>query len=321
MTAPAAALATRPIVYTESDIETVTKYQIVLNAIVAQTLADLLDFWPLLNPFDVDATAGKWIDPVLDLVMGQREKSRAGAIDFYDRWRSQRLGDVDPAPRPILADNEGREVVRKQLVSAGPANLKAKTRAAKGQKPDTQEETIRRAARYTLVDFLGSATRAVMDADREATFAMQDLDELAYGFQRVVGGSKKPCAFCVMLASRGPVYNSRESAERVVNPSGKRAVGDKYHDNCQCRAVPAFSSDEPWFGDNADYRDQYDRVTRGFDSAESRLRFRRYWEGRDVDNGVSPEEKRKLDRQARSQSDDARAQETGGSGQGSSGEE
>ena len=307
MTAPASALAARPAVYGESAVDMVMQYQVILNAIVAQTLAELLDYWPLLNPFDVDATAGKWIDPVLDVVMAQRQKSRAGAIGFYDSWRTHRLGDVEPAPRPMRED-DGRDVVRNQLVSSGPANLKAKTRAAKGQKPETQEETIRRAARFTLVDFMGSATRAVMDADREATFEMQELDEMAYGFQRVTGGSKRPCAFCVMLASRGPIYVSRESAERVVNPSGKRALGDKYHDNCQCRAVPAFSSDEPWFGSNADYREAYDRVTRGFDSAESRLRFRRYWEGRNVDDGKSPAEER------------ARPQEAGGSGQGASGE-
>lgn len=50
-----------------------------------------------------------------------------------------------------------------------------------------------------------------------------------YGYSRVPEGDA--CAFCIMLASRGFVYTSKEKAERAQD-------GDVYHDNCRCVAVP-----------------------------------------------------------------------------------
>lgn len=39
------------------------------------------------------------------------------------------------------------------------------------------------------------------------------------------------CAFCIMLASRGAVYKSEWTAT-------KTSLGDSYHENCNCTAVP-----------------------------------------------------------------------------------
>lgn len=63
--------------------------------------------------------------------------------------------------------------------------------------------------------------------------------------------SAKPCAFCVMVAARSMSdyrpYKSVESMMTVVGRGrtpvhsagpGKRAVGEAYHDNCKCIAVP-----------------------------------------------------------------------------------
>jgi hypothetical protein len=51
------------------------------------------------------------------------------------------------------------------------------------------------------------------------------------------------CSFCAMLATRETLYVSKQSATRVVNPKGKRKVGDKYHDLCHCVAVPIRAGD------------------------------------------------------------------------------
>nr|DAS85760.1 MAG TPA: minor capsid protein [Caudoviricetes sp.] len=77
------------------------------------------------------------------------------------------------------------------------------------------------------------------------------------GWARVLTGAES-CAFCAMLASRGPVYSEdtvvttgkpREARPRQVhyrNPgatgghtyvSGSRREGEKYHDHCDCIAV------------------------------------------------------------------------------------
>lgn len=53
---------------------------------------------------------------------------------------------------------------------------------------------------------------------------------------RVPSGSDT-CAFCVLLASRGAVYESRESAQYTEN-------GSKYHGDCDCVPVLARSNDD-----------------------------------------------------------------------------
>ena len=55
------------------------------------------------------------------------------------------------------------------------------------------------------------------------------------------------CPFCLMLASRGAVYASAEHASRVGAPGvvmrGFAKRGDKFHDNCKCRAVEVSDGD------------------------------------------------------------------------------
>lgn len=58
------------------------------------------------------------------------------------------------------------------------------------------------------------------------------------GYARVLSG-KESCAFCAMLASRGPVY----SEDTVV----RRRDGRRYHDNCDCVAVLVVHG-QPWEG-------------------------------------------------------------------------
>lgn len=56
------------------------------------------------------------------------------------------------------------------------------------------------------------------------------------------------CAFCRLLATRGPKYLSEESALRVVGrrgkPRGTRQIGEKYHDHCFCVPVAVRAGDE-----------------------------------------------------------------------------
>ena len=55
-----------------------------------------------------------------------------------------------------------------------------------------------------------------------------------FAFARVVRPSKNgPCGFCAVLASRGPVYRTSESAGLRV---------DRFHRSCRCEIVPVFTS-------------------------------------------------------------------------------
>lgn len=102
------------------------------------------------------------------------------------------------------------------------------------------------------------------------------------GWARVLTGAES-CAFCAMLASRGPVYSEdtvvttgkpREVRPRQVhyrNPgatgghtyvSGSRREGEKYHDHCDCIAVLVVKG-ASWNGEQQyhDLKDLWDDAT------------------------------------------------------------
>ncbi|SIM01002.1 Uncharacterised protein [Mycobacteroides abscessus subsp. abscessus] len=78
----------------------------------------------------------------------------------------------------------------------------------------------------------------------------------------------KPCAFCVMLATRDSDWRSfktAQSAEFVVGgprgaERGSRRVGERYHDHCQCIAVPVWGTEELPF-DRTGYYEMYAKAS------------------------------------------------------------
>ncbi|MFD5599186.1 hypothetical protein ACFWHR_03925 [Leucobacter sp. NPDC058333] len=68
----------------------------------------------------------------------------------------------------------------------------------------------------------------------------RDLRELAVqpgGWARMLTGVEN-CAFCVMLAARGAVYDGKAEA---LDGDYIGKFGDAYHDHCDCIAVPVYS--------------------------------------------------------------------------------
>lgn len=70
----------------------------------------------------------------------------------------------------------------------------------------------------------------------------------ALSWARVLTGAEN-CAFCVMLASRGPVYSGPDDAGQMLAsdkwPDAKGYI-NSYHDNCDCVVVPIYDfSDWP----------------------------------------------------------------------------
>lgn len=94
------------------------------------------------------------------------------------------------------------------------------------------------------VSLLRAAKRRTLQAGRQRlidlTNADPDMDRVA----RVSDG--KPCAFCAMLVSRGPVY--------TASTAGFRA-----HDGCGCSVRPVPRGDSGWSGDARTYRELYDK--------------------------------------------------------------
>lgn len=95
-------------------------------------------------------------------------------------------------------------------------------------------------------------------------------DRRALGWQRVTSGD--PCAFCAMVASRGPIYK-------------EDTVDFEAHDHCSCEPEPVYSESvfedrSLWPETSRRLRDTWDEVASG---AEDPLNaFRRALEGREA---------------------------------------
>lgn len=67
-----------------------------------------------------------------------------------------------------------------------------------------------------------------------------------FAWARVIQG-EYTCPFCIMLASRGPIYKSEKTAGYSWNKRRLGLVDDSYHFNCDCLVVPVYTS-KNWAG-------------------------------------------------------------------------
>ena len=105
---------------------------------------------------------------------------------------------------------------------------------------DRIEEAVRTLDEEELVKDRHRNMKVFSDVpDKYRRNSRGELIARPFAFARVCHPNKNgPCGFCAMLASRGPVYKSSESA-------GIRA--DRYHDHCFCTCTPVFTS-KHWEG-------------------------------------------------------------------------
>ncbi|WP_372663557.1 VG15 protein [Amycolatopsis kentuckyensis] len=198
-------------------------------ALRAEFLQQLHKAWPLLDPFRLDATARAWLDLMIDLITGFWSRSVTVSLAYYEAFRK---AETDSAVfhtshlRDVVVPN--LDQIRAVLIATGPAKIKHDTIAG-----DHNMDTI---ARNAMVEVSGAASRLVLNGGRDAIDEAVHADRRAVGYARVLG--PRPCYWCAMLASRGPVYRSEDVALRATERS-KRA-GKEYHDHCMCQAEPVF---------------------------------------------------------------------------------
>ncbi|PLS29934.1 Papain fold toxin 1 [Bifidobacterium margollesii] len=106
-------------------------------------------------------------------------------------------------------------------------------------------------AQQFIADMINASGRLTMQRNIK-------LDPTRPKWARVCG-SAKPCAFCVMLASRGFAYNSQETAD----------FGSGFHDgHCHCSVVPSWGRDEHLLARQAQWKSMYDAGKREISEAE-----------------------------------------------------
>lgn len=83
----------------------------------------------------------------------------------------------------------------------------------------------------------GGLQRIVANADRDTIAGNVERDPADARWAR--HASANACAFCALMATRDAVYRTEAAALRVTEArSGKQKLGEKYHDDCRCTAVP-----------------------------------------------------------------------------------
>ncbi len=181
------------------------------------TAAQLIQVWPLLDYGDLDGTAARWLTAAKAIITTQHRNSAQLAAQYLRAFRTLELGTVDRAFTPFLSPGLPDEQVTTSLLVTGP--IKVKTGVGRG---------------IPLVDIVekarpGSAAaglRLALTGGRDTIITTTRRDPQCHGWARVTSG--RCCAFCAMLAGRGPVYSEGSSHFDA-------------HDSCNCTAEPVYA--------------------------------------------------------------------------------
>jgi len=198
----------------------------------------------------------------------------AGQLDTGTRRDSRRddrptkidaphFGEFKPA---VLDWGDADNAAERSLLVTGPVAMK---RAAHNGLGETRSRKV------TVVLASGSASRHVLNGARDTTLELIDTDDVAQGWIRMLG--PRPCAFCAMLASRGPVFSEGSIARSDSNFDGPGTI--KVHDHCMCWPKAVFQSNPEWPGNNRAYQRMWKENIEGkYSGKDARNAWRRLWE-------------------------------------------
>ena len=232
------------------------EYQAAQNLLGVTLIRDILAQWNL-TMMDLGRIKRIWPQirrGIIAAVDNKRDIFWHMGLRFYAQVRTASgitttVPEVLPVPLPPA-------LVQATLDSTGPFTM---LRAVgKGAPPGT-------AADMAGVRLSGAASRLALQGAREAVLQSVREDPEAMAWARGLG--PRPCYFCAMLASRGPVYKSESSA------------GFLAHNHCMCYAIPVFRAGQGYPGWQ-DLQDEWQTVTARLSGDAARQAWRHYWDSR-----------------------------------------
>lgn len=179
--------------------------------VVTLARRELVAWWSTLDVSDADAVARALEVFLPELVAAYGDVASTVAADWYDDLRAQ--APAHGGYRATLADPLPVEQVRATARwGAGPLFSVA---------PDPDKA-------LSLIG--GAIQRYVQQGGRDTLARNASRDPARPRWARVPSGVET-CAFCLMLASRGFAYHTRQSAGEMT----------QFHDLCDCQIVPDWS--------------------------------------------------------------------------------
>jgi len=198
-------------------------------ALRAAVVRDVLKLWPMWHPKNPSSYEAFETAMVL-LVQSRSVQSASLSARYYELFRAVDAPGMKVTRAVQLAAARDAAAIRAAVSVTARAGVY--TALAAGQPYEM-------AMRNGLVRVSGAVTREVLNAGRDTILQEVQRDGKAHGWARVTGGN--PCAFCAMLASRGPAYS-------------ESGADFEAHDHCQCGAEPAYEGSE-WPGRGREFRD------------------------------------------------------------------
>ena len=177
------------------------------------------------------------------------------------------VADMEPAREAMSVEDASPKAVEKALISTQRAvqnggrkqiikSVKLDVRLDEEPYPDEPDRDDDDSLFKSIVDLLDEFKRED-EAERQELKPRNKEGKAVRGWARVATG-RETCEFCLMLVSRGPVYESARSAglnlsntEAVI--ANDKAINDamtQWHVGCDCIVVPVFNKTK-WEGAEA----------------------------------------------------------------------
>ena len=222
---------------------------------------------------DGAAARRQFADRLLPVMMRARAHSYQAAVAHM---RHTAIAAREPMPTPADIRVYGTWAIESVLDRVAdekrdPPAMDQVSRAA-ARKPDVRQSIAANMARHAQAAGRDAIEHTANDHGEEI------------GWARVLTGAEN-CAWCMMLASRGPVYRTHAKA---LYKGGE--TGNPWHNHCDCTATLVFRG-KPWTGqaDQERLEDLWAKVTRGHYGKKKFDAFRRHIDGQNRADAEAPQ--------------------------------
>lgn len=247
------------------------------NASAAKIAALVALYYQSRVAVEDPSSVERWLNLMIPRIISGSDAGARSAVRFFDDLRRIEAAQAK-AFRATASLGTIDEGVAKSLKAVGPFDYMNKASAIERLdiSPTAKKALLVEAKQTTSTAIAAATIRHVQAGSRQTIHDNAAADRVALGWVRVT--KAKPCAFCVMLASRGVHYRAFSEQSFVDSNARFSGEGDaKVHDNCGCTLKPVFELEgDPIIERNQQWVDLWERWGAG--GGDATRRFRRAYD-------------------------------------------